>query len=98
MPTQSFPGAPRRCVSSFWGCAAAALLAGFLPAARARAQQPVTLPSRGDTLLVSLPDAVTRALTAGDEARLAEAQEDATDAQLTVARATALPSLRFTGG
>src|SRR5690348_16102801 len=75
-----------------------ALLTALLPAASALAQPSATLPSRGDTLLVSLSDAVTRAPTVGDEARIAEAQQDATGAQMTMARATALPSLRFTGG
>ena len=104
MPTQSFPGAPRRCVSSFLGPVAAALVAGgaglapLVPLSALAAQPPVTLQARGDTLLVSLPDAVTRALNVGDEVRIADAQEDATGAQLTVARATALPQLRFTGG
>jgi outer membrane protein TolC len=74
-----------------------ALLTALFPVA-GLAQPAATLPSRGDTLLVSLSDAVTRALTVGDEARIAEAQQDATGAQMTMARATALPSLRFTGG
>jgi outer membrane protein TolC len=93
MPTQSFQGAPGRCVPSFFSAAIAvltALLAASLPAQ--------TVPTRGDTLLVSLPDAVSRALTAGDETRIAEAQQDATGAQLTSARATVLPQLRFNGG
>jgi len=88
-----------RCVPSFLGRAAAVvLLTGTTYAAPLRAQPPATLPTRGDTVVVSLPDAVSRALVAGDEARIADAQEDATDAQMTTARATALPSLRFTGG
>src|SRR4051794_25858530 len=62
------------------------------------AAQTATIPQRGDTLLVSLADAVGRALSVGDEARIAGAQRDATNGQVTSARATALPQLRFTGG
>jgi outer membrane protein len=52
---------------------------------------------RPDTLRLSLPDAVTRALQIGDEARLAHAQTELADAAVTTARATGLPQLRLTG-
>ena len=61
----------------------------------ARAQ---SLPPRGDTLRLSIEDAVTRAQRQSDAARTALAQLDAAGAQLDIARATALPSLRVTGG
>lgn len=50
-----------------------------------------------DTVRLSLADAVTRALRESDEVRLAAAQVDLTDAQVTTARASGLPILRFTG-
>jgi outer membrane protein TolC len=53
---------------------------------------------RGDTLRLSIGDAVRRAEVQGDAARLASAQLEITDAQLDLARATAFPSLRVTGG
>lgn len=60
-------------------------------AAPARAQQPAP----GDTLRVSIQDAVARALDVGDEVRLASSRSEAANAQLGQARATALPSLRM---
>jgi outer membrane protein TolC len=48
---------------------------------------------RADTLLLDLPGAVARALRSGDEFRLATLTLDATSAQLTSARATALPQI-----
>jgi outer membrane protein TolC len=79
----------------------AALAAGLAAAAHAAgAQAPrgsTTLPAVGDTVLVSLPDAVARVLRVGDETRIAEAQLDATEAQVTTARATGLPQLNVTG-
>jgi len=51
-----------------------------------------------DTLRLSLADAVTRAIRESDEVRLAAAQLDVTEAQVTSARAAALPTLQFTGG
>lgn len=95
MPTQSFPDAPTRRVLLIRRAAGAVL--AFAGASSAGAQN-VTLPSRGDTLLVSLSEAVARALRVGDEVRIAEAQRDATNGQVTSARATALPQLRFNGG
>lgn len=50
-----------------------------------------------DSVALSLPDAVSRALKIGDEARAAAAQVDVTDAQVTIARAAGLPQLRFNG-
>lgn len=50
-----------------------------------------------DTVRLSLADAISRALREGDEVRLVAAQVDATEAQVTMARAAALPGLQFTG-
>ena len=50
-----------------------------------------------DTLPLSLETAVERALTVSDEVLLARAQVELSDAQATVARASALPQLRVTG-
>ncbi|MGQ0766899.1 MAG: TolC family protein [Gemmatimonadota bacterium] len=50
-----------------------------------------------DTLRLSLGEAVTRGLRDSDELRLASALVDMTDAQVTTARATGLPQVRFTG-
>jgi outer membrane protein TolC len=72
----------------------AALLLPFAIAAAAspaRAQQPAP----GDTLRVSIQDAVGRALGQGDEVRLAESRADAANAQVGQARSTALPALRM---
>lgn len=49
-----------------------------------------------DSVALSLPDALSRALRIGDEARTAAAQVDVTDAQVTIARAAGLPQLRLT--
>lgn len=54
--------------------------------------------ARVDTLRLSIEDAVTRAERQSDAARTAAAQLEATGAQFELARATALPSLRITGG
>ncbi|MFL5538425.1 MAG: hypothetical protein ACJ8J0_05505, partial [Longimicrobiaceae bacterium] len=68
---------------------AALLLSFSLSAAGpARAQQP-------DTLRISIQDAVGRALAQGDELRLAESRSRAANAQVGVARSTALPALRM---
>lgn len=56
------------------------------------------LPTRGDTILLSIEDAVARAQRQSDAARAAVAQLEATSAQLELARSTALPSLRVSGG
>ena len=48
-----------------------------------------------DTLSLSLETAVDRALQVGDEVLLANAQVDLAEAQMTTARATALPQLRI---
>ncbi len=50
-----------------------------------------------DTLRLSLADAVTRAVRESDEVRLAAAQVDLTEAQVTTARAAGLPLLRLSG-
>jgi outer membrane protein TolC len=50
---------------------------------------------RGDTLRLSVQDAVSRAMMSSEEVQLAGAQVDVTSAQLGVARSTALPQLRL---
>jgi outer membrane protein TolC len=50
-----------------------------------------------DTVRLAIGDVVARTLSESDEARLAAWQIDATEAQFTQARATALPTLRFSG-
>src|SRR5687768_1264471 len=50
---------------------------------------------RPDTLTLTLEDAVRLALRLGDEARIASAQVQLTDAQITTARATGFPQLRI---
>ena len=55
----------------------------------------VSIPA--DSVALSLPDALSRALKVGDEARAAAAQVDVTDAQVTIARTAGLPQLRFNG-
>lgn len=71
-----------------------ALLACPSASLEAQASEPAAL----DTATLSLEEAVTRALRAGDEARLAGAQHDVADAQAAVARAAGLPQLRLSGG
>jgi outer membrane protein TolC len=79
----------RRALAPLVGAAALALL---LPAGtRAQGAQL----ARTDTLTLSLADAVARARRASDEVQLAQAQVEATDAQFTIARASALPQLRI---
>src|SRR5687767_717103 len=48
-----------------------------------------------DSVALSLPDAINRAIRTGDEARAAAAQIEVTDAQVTIARAAGLPQLRI---
>lgn len=48
-----------------------------------------------DTIRLSLGEAVTRAVRFGDEARLADAQIEVADAQMTSARASGLPQVRI---
>ena len=50
-----------------------------------------------DTVQLSIQEAVTRAVRQSDEARLASAQIELTEAQITTARATGLPQLRLNG-
>jgi HAE1 family hydrophobic/amphiphilic exporter-1 len=50
-----------------------------------------------DTLRLSIEEAVTRAVRQSDETRLAAAQLDVTEAQITTARAAGLPQLRING-
>jgi len=68
-----------------------ALAGAALVVGPARAQQPAA----GDSLRVSIQDAVARALGQGDELRLAESRSDAANAQVGQARSTALPALRM---
>jgi outer membrane protein TolC len=65
-------------------------MVGLLSAAGLSAQA-------NDTIRLSLEDAVNRAIQLGDEARLADAQVEVANAQVTTARATGLPQLRVTG-
>jgi outer membrane protein len=57
--------------------------------------QPASPPT--DSLPLSLPQAVDRAIRIGDESRAAAAQVDIADAQVTIARATGLPQVRLNG-
>jgi outer membrane protein TolC len=50
-----------------------------------------------DSVSLSLPEAVDRAIRIGDESRAASADVDVADAQVTIARAAGLPQLRFSG-
>jgi outer membrane protein TolC len=53
--------------------------------------------SNSDTLRLSIETAVTQAVRQSDEARIAAAQLDLTEAQITTARAAGLPQLRLSG-
>ena len=69
-----------------------------LPLAESGAQvRRVAGSSSSDTLRLGVEDAVSRAVRQGDEARLAAAQIDVTEAQITTARAAGLPQLRIAG-
>jgi outer membrane protein TolC len=72
-------------------------LAGARTSAQQKTQSLVqaNVRAQGDTVVVTLEDAVTRALSTGDEARLAAALVDVSDAQVDVARAAGLPQLRL---
>ncbi|HUR00622.1 MAG TPA: TolC family protein [Gemmatimonadaceae bacterium] len=52
-------------------------------------------PASLDSINLSLPDAVERAVRTGDETRTAAAQVDVADAQVTIARAAGFPQLRL---
>ncbi len=52
---------------------------------------------RPDTVQLSIADAVTRVLHESDEIRIASAQVSVADAQVTTARAAALPQVRMSG-
>ena len=52
---------------------------------------------QSDTLRMAIEEAVTRAIRLSDESRLAAAQLDVTEAQITTARAAGLPQLRLNG-
>jgi outer membrane protein TolC len=93
------PAMPFRHIAAL---AAASLL--VLPAAAdaqatpARPLAPAPARAAGDTIVLTLPDAVTRALRTGEEVRLAATQLEVTEAQVTTARSGALPQLRVQGG
>lgn len=84
------PGRGRRSPPVF-RVAATLLLGAALPV-HAQAAAPA---SPADTVRLSLGDAVTTALRTSDEVRLATAQSEIADAQVTVARSGALPQLRI---
>ena len=67
------------------------------PPSRAAAERAAAERGPADSVALSLGEAVQRAQRSGDEARLAEAQIDATEASVTTARASALPQLRLQG-
>ncbi len=58
----------------------------------------VTTPGLADTTRLSLPEAVGVALSSSDEVQQAIALTEIADAQVTTARAGALPQLRFNSG
>lgn len=70
-----------------------ALAIGVSPAAVMGQSSPS--PQRGDTLRLSVQDAVTAAQAASDEVKLSAALVDAADAQVALARASGLPQLRI---
>jgi outer membrane protein TolC len=73
-----------------------AALTTAAPAARAQARDIRSAPP-SDTIRLSIEDAVTRAVRQSDETRLAAAQLEVTEAQITTARAAGLPQLRLNG-
>src|SRR3982750_1151517 len=79
------------------GLVAVALSLSAIDAAPLTAQEGPGTDARGDSLRLSLAEAVERALSTADEAQLAAAQVEVTAAQLMTARAGALPSLRING-
>ncbi|MFL5574833.1 MAG: TolC family protein [Gemmatimonadaceae bacterium] len=92
----------RRSLPRTFAALAAIVAPAVLHPASAVAQSPLTTgtaaaPATTDSLPLSLAEAVERALRTSDEARLAEAQVDVAEAQLTTARAGALPQLRLNG-
>ena len=75
----------------------APLVAPPLASQEAPQEAPRAEAAAGDSLRISLADAVERALRTADETRLAAAQVEVAAAQLLTARAGALPSLRVNG-
>jgi outer membrane protein len=73
-----------------------AALAASASSARAQARD-IRSAAPSDTLRLSIEEAVTRAARQSDEARLAAAQLEVTEAQITTARAAGLPQLRLNG-
>lgn len=71
------------------------LAAATFAASPLHAQQSPAAPARPDTAVLSLGDAVSTALRNSDEVLLAAAQVEIADAQVTTARAGALPQLRI---
>jgi len=60
-------------------------------------ERPLSPPPRADSVSLSLPQAVDRAIRIGDEARAAAGQIDVADAQVVMARSAGLPQLRLNG-
>ncbi|MFN2397836.1 MAG: TolC family protein [Gemmatimonadaceae bacterium] len=79
--------------SYFAVVAAAVTSAVFAAPPHASAQS--SGPAKADTLALSVDEAVQLALRIGDEARTADAMIDIAEAQVTIARASALPQLRL---
>ena len=71
-----------------------ALAAGPVTSAHAQTD-PQRQTERSDTLQLSIEQAVTRALSTSGESRLAAAEVDVAEAQITTARAAGLPQLRL---
>ena len=67
----------------------------FLGAAVLLGAAPSLLAQRPDSLRLSIEDAVRRVVRESDESRVAAAQIEVTDAQVTTARAAGLPQLRL---
>jgi outer membrane protein TolC len=70
--------------------AAACLLPPAVSSSAAQAR-----PTTADTLRLDLADAVTRVLRSSDESRIATAQVELADAQVTSARASSMPQVRL---
>lgn len=88
---------PRAVYSSMSPCRFFLLIAAVVaPVREGQAQgRAPRAPASTDTIRLSIEDAVTRVVRQSDEARLAAAQLDVTDAQITTARAAGLPQLRL---
>lgn len=67
------------------------------PAALSAQRRAAAPAAPGDSVRLSIEEAVTRVLRESDEVRLAASQVDLADAQVTTARAAGLPQLRLAG-